>query len=207
MVSMKSMALEKEKTHNHTMRKIQLIVHMSLDNFIASEDGSFDLFDQSPENLDFVNSVTDGADAALFGRVSYELINQFWPTAKDQPDASQSQIKYSNWYNNADKIVISNTLTANTPNTRIIGQDLSSEITAIKHAPGKNILMFGSPTAFKALNEVNVIDEYWIIQYPAIFGKGLTLFYPQSFSKLRLLQTRKLSKGEMALNYEVKSEK
>jgi dihydrofolate reductase len=188
------------------MRKLQLIVHMSLDNFIAGEDGGFDQFDQSPENLDFVNSVTDTADAALFGRVSYQLINQFWPTAKDQPDASSSQVKYSNWYNAADKFVISNTLTTDTPNTRIIGKDLRTEIDAIKNAPGKNILMFGSPTAFRTLNEMDVIDEYWIIQYPAIFGKGIELFYPQGSKKLRLLQTRKLSKGEMALHYEVKSD-
>ena len=59
------------------MRKIILIVHTSLDGFVAGVNGEFDNFKPSPENLDFVCSLTDNSDAALVGRVSYEMLESF----------------------------------------------------------------------------------------------------------------------------------
>src|SRR5882757_3792661 len=92
------------------MRKLILIAHTSLDGFAAGLNGELDGFDASEENLKFVCQLTEGSDAALFGRVSYQLLNDYWPTAKDRPTATQGEIAYSNWYNSAQKIVISRSI-------------------------------------------------------------------------------------------------
>lgn len=187
------------------MRKLILIVHTSLDGYVAGEDGSFEKFDPSPENLDFVCSLTDKADAMLAGRNSYEMLQMYWPTARDKENASESEIKYSNWYNNAEKIVLSDSLSGKEPaNTTILSGDIANHLKEIKKQQGKNILMFGSPTAFKTLSQLNLIDEYWIIQYPALFGEGLTFFTLAGESKkLQLLSVRQLSKGEVVMNYKL----
>lgn len=186
------------------MRKIILIVHTSLDGFAADADGTFDNFNPSPENLDFVCSLTDHADAALAGRVSYQMLESFWPTARDKKDATPAEIKYSNWYNASEKIVISRTLTALHPQITFIADDIADKILKIKNQPGKNILMFGSPTTFETLHELNLIDEYWIIQYPVIFGIGITFFTRVRHStRFDLVDLRSFSSGEIALHYKI----
>jgi dihydrofolate reductase len=89
------------------------------------------------------------------------------------------------------------------PNVTILGGDnIVDEILKIKKEEGKNILMYGSPSTFQMLNDLNVIDEYRIILYPAIFGKGILLFSQNQMpKKLKLLSTRQLSKGEILLSY------
>ena len=66
------------------MRKLVLVVHVSLDGFVAGPKGELDGFDAGEENLEFVCGLTKDADAALFGRLSYEMINGHWPTVKDK---------------------------------------------------------------------------------------------------------------------------
>jgi dihydrofolate reductase len=187
------------------MRKIILIVHTSLDGFVAGEKGEFDSFNPGPDNLDFVCSLTDGADAALAGRISYEMLDSYWPTAGDKKDATASEKKYSDWYNASEKIVLSETLSENKPgNVTVVGDDIKEKIIRIKNKKGKNILMFGSPTAFQSLNKLDLIDEYWVINYPVIFGKGIPFFtLAQMPRKLKTLNTRQLSNGEIATHYKV----
>lgn len=184
------------------MRKLILIVHTSLDGFVAGEYGEFDNFKQSPENLDFVCSLTDDADAALVGRVSYQMLESYWPTAGDKENATKSDIKYSNWYNEADKIVLSKTLSIDKEKTTFISDNIAQHIQNIKSQAGKNILMFGSPSAFETLRHLNVIDAYWIIQYPIFFGKGIPFFTrTQNSNRLKLLNVKQFSEGEIAIHY------
>ena len=85
------------------MRKIVLIVHVSLDGYVAGPQGDLGYFIQSDANLAFVNSLTVGADSALFGKNSYELLNNFWPERHLHPEATQAEKCYSNWYNAAQR--------------------------------------------------------------------------------------------------------
>lgn len=185
------------------MRELILIVHTSLDGFVAGPAGELDGFDAGEGNLEFVCRLTDEADAALFGRVSYQLLNSYWPAARDRPNATKSEVKYSNWYNSAAKIVLSGTMhQASLNNTTIINGNISTEIIKIKQQPGKNILIFGSPSAFQLLTQFNLVDSYWIFINPVIFGQGIPLFAGRKDSiKLKLLTTKQFSNGEVALNY------
>lgn len=187
------------------MRKLILIVHTSMDGYAAGKNGELDGFNPSPENLDFVCSVTDEADTLLAGRISYQMLERHWPTARDNSTASQSEIKYSNWYNDAEKIVLSNSLSEQKQkNTTIISGDIAERLLEYKAKEGKNILMFGSPTAFETLNKLDLIDEYWVIFYPVFFGTGIPFFSRvESPRQFRLIDTRQLTNGELALHYRV----
>ena len=186
------------------MRKLILLVHVSLDGFVAGTKGELDGFPAGEENLEFVCQLTETADAALFGRVSYQLLDQHWPTAKDLPAATSGQMAYSNWYNDAQKIVVSKTITETKSNTIIISENIQTTIAAIKKQQGRDILLFGSPSLAQLLmqNGMQLIDEYWIFINPVIFGKGIPLFNgKQQKTSLALKSTTKFSNGEIALHY------
>lgn len=188
------------------MGKLVLVVHISLDGFVAGLKGELDGFEPDEENLQFVCSLTENADTALFGRISYQLLNRYWPTASLRPNATKGEIAYSNWYNGAKKIVISKTMTAeNLDNTTVISKNLLDEIVRIKEQAEKNILIFGSPMVSQLLMQHNLIDSYWIFVNPIMFGQGIPLFTDLSHKiELNLVTTRKFRNGEIALNYEKK---
>jgi dihydrofolate reductase len=185
------------------MRKLILIVHTSLDGFVAGPKGELDDFDASEENLQFVCELTSDADTALFGRISYQLLEAHWPTAHQLPNASKGTIAYSTWYNSASKIVISKTMTSDQANNiTVISQNIVNEINNLKNQQGKNILIFGSPSIAQVLMQHILIDEYWVFVNPAIFGKGIPLFKEQQNKiKLELLSTKQFANGELGLHY------
>jgi len=188
------------------IRELNLIAQTSLDGFVAGPKGEFDNFMGGEENLEFVCSITDGADTAMFGRVSYELLNSGWPTAAQKPGATKNEIKYSNWYNSATKVVFSKTLKkSKSINTYVIGENLLGEINRLKAQPGKNILIFGSPTVVHELLELKVIDNIWLIVHPVLFGDGIPLFRKTNrATRFSLLTSHRLSNGTLCNKYKVK---
>ena len=185
------------------MRKLNLIAQTSLDGFVAGANGEFDNFIGGEENLEFVCSITDTADAAMFGRISYELLESNWPTAGSKPEATKNEIKYSNWYNSASKIVLSKTLSNdNLKNVTIISDNLLPEINKIKEQQGQDILIFGSPTIVHELLNLNIIDNIWLIVHPVIFGSGIPLFRKSNqVTKFSLLISHQLSNGILCNKY------
>lgn len=188
------------------MRNVVLIAHISLDGFVANEQGGFENFNPSAENLEFVCSLTDTSDMLMAGRVSYQMLESYWPTAWSKPNATPSEIKYSNWYNAAEKIIPSQTLSGEKlHDVTIISENVLQHIKEIKMHGDKNILLFGSPTLFQTLNKSGLVDEYWLILYPVLFGKGIPLFVPSDLKKqMSLVQTKQLTNGEIAMNYKAK---
>ena len=188
------------------MRELSLIVQTSLDGFVAGVKGEFDNFIGGEENLEFVCSVTDDADAILLGRVSYQLLNSFWPKAADKPGATENEKKYSTWYNSVPKFVLSGTLKVeNSSNTYVISKNPGTAIESLKQQPGKNILIFGSPTAVHSLFELRLIDSFWMIVHPVIFGEGIPFFRTRkNLIKLDLLTTKQLSNGTLCQKYSIK---
>jgi len=191
------------------MRKLILIAQTSFDGFVAGPKGEFDNFIGDEENLEFVCSLTDDADTALFGRRSYQMLEVDWPTAANKPNATKSVIKYSNWYNKVPKYVLSKTLQAgSSKNTSIISENISAQVNKIKESgntESRNILMFGGPTATHSLIELDLLDSIWLIMHPVIFGQGIPLFKNdiKKVIKLKLLSTKQFSSGTLALNYDI----
>ena len=94
----------------------------------------------------------------------------------------------------------------NLTNTEIISDNLSDRISEIKQKAGKDILLFGSPTATHSLIQQNLIDGYWLFVNPIILGRGIPLFVDiEDKIKLNLLSTRQFTCGVTELNYSVES--
>ena len=93
---------------------------------------------------------------------------------------------------------------ADLTNTTIISDNLSDRINEIKQQAGKDILLFGSPTATHSLIQLNLIDGYWLFVNPIILGQGIPLFADiKDKIKLKLLTTRQFTCGVTELNYTV----
>jgi dihydrofolate reductase len=186
------------------MKKIVVCMHTSLDGFVGGPNGEMDWIHVDDEMFEYAGKQTDEADTALYGRVTYEMMESYWPTAADQPGATKHDIQHSHWYNNVAKIILSRTMSdENLKNTRIIRDNISNQVAELKQQPGKNILIFGSPTAVHSLLAENLVDEFWLFINPVILGQGIPLFAGMKDKlKLKLLFTKVFSSGVVALNYE-----
>jgi dihydrofolate reductase len=187
------------------MRNIISFMHISLDGFVAGPKGEMDWIKVDEEIFDYVGQRIGEGDTALYGRVTYQMMEGYWPTAGDDPAASKHNIEHSKWYNKAHKVVLSKTMKdAGLTNTTIISDNLSDRINEIKQQAGKEILLFGSPTATHALIQQNLIDGYWLFVNPIILGRGIPLFVDiKEKTKLKLLSTRQFTSGVTELNYTV----
>jgi dihydrofolate reductase len=186
------------------MRHLIFFMHTSLDGFVAGPHGEMDWIKVDDEMFDFVGTMTDQSDTALYGRVTYEMMQSYWPTAGDGPNASKHDKEHSAWYNKVSKVVLSKTLPeAGLHNTKVIADQLSDNINKIKQQPGKNILIFGSPRASQSLLNEGLIDEFWLFVNPIILGKGMPLFKDiTGTTKLKLADSKTFASGVIALHYE-----
>jgi len=187
------------------MRKIISFMHLSLDGFVAGPNGELDWAKVDEELFDFVGKRISEGDTALYGRVTYQMMESYWPTAGDKSTATKHEIEHSKWYAKVHKVVLSRSLKeAGLSNTEIISDNLSDRINEIKKKAGKDILLFGSPTATHSLLQHNLIDGFWLFVNPIILGQGIPLFTDiKDKIKLNLLTTRRFNSGVTELNYTV----
>ncbi len=181
-------------------------MHISLDGFVAGPKGEMDWIKADQEIFDHVGKRISRGDTAMYGRVTYQMMENYWPGAGEKPGASQHEIEHSGWYAKVHKIVLSKTLKAGSlSNTTVISDMLSDLINEIKQKPGEDILLFGSPTATHSLIQQNLIDGYWLFLNPVILGQGIRLFADiRDKIKLTLSPvTRQFSCGVTELNYTV----
>lgn len=181
-------------------------MHTSLDGFVAGLKGEMNWINIDETMFDFVATMTDKADTALYGRVTYEMMQNYWPTAGDQPNASRHDKEHSAWYNKVSKVVLSRTLNEKgLDNTIVIGDHLAENIHQIKKQEGKNILIFGSPSASHSLLSESLVDEFWLFVNPVLLGQGIPLFKGiTETTRLKLIETKTFSCGVIALHYETK---
>lgn len=187
------------------MRKLISFMHMSLDGFVAGPNGEMDWIKVNEEIFNHVGKRTSKGDTALYGRVTYEMMEAYWPTAGDKPGASRHDIEHSAWYKQIRKIVLSETLKEEgLANTTIISNNLSNRINEIKHSGNEDILVFGSPSATHSLIQLGLVDGYWLFVNPVVLGHGIPLFTDiRSRIKLNLLSSHQFDCGVTELNYTV----
>jgi len=185
-------------------------MHISLDGFVAGLNGELNWVKVDEEIFSYVGKRISEGDTALYGRVTYQMMENYWPTAGEKPAATRHDIEHSKWYNKVHKVVLSKTKKETGPiaigltNTEIISDNLSDRINEIKQQPGSDILLFGSPTATHSLIQLNLIDGYWLFVNPIILGQGIPLFVDiKDKIKLQLLTTRQFTNGVTELNYTV----
>jgi len=181
-------------------------MHISLDGFVSGPNGEMDWIKANEEIFNYVGKRISEGDTALYGRVTYQMMENYWPTAADKPTATQHDIEHSKWYSNVHKVVLSKTMDELAlSNTKIISDNLPDRINEIKQSgkgDNKDILLFGSPTATHSLIQLDLIDGYWLFVNPIILGQGIPLFVDiQHKIKLNLLNTKQFNCGVTELNY------
>jgi dihydrofolate reductase len=189
------------------MRKVISFMHISLDGFVAGPNGEMNWIKADEEIFNHVGKRISQGDTALYGRITYQMMESYWPTAADKPTASKHDIEHAKWYKNVHKVVLSKTMGEALPNTKIISSNLTDSINEIKKHSGEDILLFGSPTATHSLMQQNLIDGYWLFVNPIILGQGIPLFAginsdsDREKIKLKLLTTKQFTNGVTELNY------
>ncbi|WP_086821656.1 dihydrofolate reductase family protein [Allokutzneria sp. NRRL B-24872] len=139
----------------------------------------------------------DRADALLFGRVTYEMMESAWrsPSPHDDDPFARS-------IDAAKKYVVSSTLEHVDWNAELVRGDLATAVRRLKQTPGKGVFVGGVRLPM-ALAELGLIDEYEFVVHPRIAGHGPTLFEGLSqHVDLKLVSRSKFGSGVMVLRYE-----
>jgi dihydrofolate reductase len=184
------------------MRKVILLEHMSLDGFLAGPKGEMDWIRVDEELFGPVTAITDNADTAIYGRVTYQMMEGYWPMAGDKPEATRHDIDHSRWYKAAKKLVFSRTLTSlDSANTQI-KSDIESTIAEETSLPGRNLLLIGSPSLAREFTRLGLIDEFRLYVNPVVLGSGLPLFGSKSSRfDLKLTESKTFGSGVVGLFY------
>ncbi len=140
------------------------------------------------------------ADALLFGRVIYELMETAWRTP--DPTMPEWTLPFARTISAAKKYVVSSTLESVDWNAELLHGDLASAVMQLKREPG-NGLFTGGVTLPKALAELGLIDEYEFVVHPRIAGHGPSLFagLPKHLD-LKLISRMEFASGAVAMRYE-----
>ena len=149
---------------------------------------------------EYAAELLDSAGVLVFGRVTYQVMADYWPT----PAARENDPVIAAKMNELPKIVFSKTLkNVDWQNSRLEKNNIIEVLMELKHVPGNNIIVGGSDLSLTLLKN-KLIDELRILVNPIILGGGKTLF--QGIGErynLKLLKTRTFHSGVVALHYQL----
>lgn len=154
------------------------------------------------ELTEHYNDLLRNADALLYGRTTYQLMENYWPAIVKEPTGIKAEDDFAVLIDNIPKIVYSRTLKNVTwKNSELKNEIMKDEIIKLKTQPGKNVFV-GSPGLISAFTQLNLIDEYQLCIHPVIAGSGLPLFKNIKDSvNLKLFKTKILHSGPVVLYY------
>lgn len=179
------------------MRKVIAAINLTLDGFCDHTAGIVD-----EEIHQHYTALLRNMGAMLYGRTTYQLMENFWPTLIKNPSGDPTMNDFAVAIHNIPKIVFSRTLKNVTwENSILAKQDLKNEVLALRQQPGNDIGV-GSPSLIAALTQLNLIDEYQLCFHPVILGKGLPLFKNISdMHTLKLIKTKTFNAGPVVMYY------
>jgi dihydrofolate reductase len=181
------------------MAKLIYTAIMSLDGYIADEDGNFDWAEPDEEVHTFVNDMERPVGTFLLGRRMYEVLVA-WETMDtvDQPDFIRD---FAEIWRTADKIVYSTTLEiVSSARTRIERAFDPEEVRQLKATVERDLTVGGPGLAAHAIT-AGLVDEFQLFVVPVVVGGG-TRFFPNDVRlKLELLDERRFGNGTVYLSY------
>jgi dihydrofolate reductase len=184
------------------MRKIILMMSVSLDGFIEGPDRQIDWHMVDDELHSHFNEQLKTMGAFLSGRVTYELMAGFWPTADADPASTGPMVEFAGIWRDMPKIVFSRTLEQAAWNTTIARDVVVEEIMALKAQPGGDLALGGADLA-AAFMRHDLIDEYRLYVHPILIGQGKPLFQASDVKiNLGLAETRAFGNGVVLLRYQ-----
>jgi dihydrofolate reductase len=192
------------------MRKLKLLVQMSIDGFVADPDGKTDwmiwnwgpIWTWDSELIERFNDLKSTIDCILLSRKMAEegFINH-WAKVADDDESPQSI--FAKKIHNAHKVVFTKTLDKSIwSNTSLAGGDLTTEVTKLKNQPGKDMIVYGGASFVSSLIKARLIDEFYFYINPTILGNGMTIFKDiQDFQTFRLLSSTSYNCGMSVQHY------
>jgi dihydrofolate reductase len=189
------------------MRKVILTEWVSVDGFVSgpNDDMSFVGESYSDEMSQYEDDIVTQADTLILGRVTYESFAGSWPFVPDKPDVSEGEKAYARKVNAMRKLVFSKTLkTADWNNSQLVREIDPEQISKLKQAEGKDMLIYGSTSIVQQFTNLGLIDEYQLLVLPAILGGGKALFKDVNEKrKLKLVSARPFNSGVVVMTYQV----
>ena len=183
------------------MRKIILALQVSLDGYFEGPNRDIDWHMVDDELHRHFNEQLRTMGAFLDGRVTYQLMAGFWPTADQDPESTPPMVEFAGIWREMPKIVYSKTLERAGWNTTVVRDVVVDDVLALKAQPGGDLALGGAGLA-DSFRRLGLIDEYWIYVHPVLIGRGTPLFKPtDSRTPLSLVETRKFGNGVVLLRY------
>jgi dihydrofolate reductase len=150
-------------------------------------------FDSGPEFEQFKLEEAQNSEALLLGRVTYEAMQAFWPTAEGE---------YADRLNELPKYVVSSTLTDPPWNATVFGDDWLEEVARLRDELDGEILVYGSRRLSQALIGMGLVDELRLQMYPLVLGAGDRLFgETQDKITVHLVESRPFGGGVVSMIY------
>jgi dihydrofolate reductase len=167
-------------------------------------DGCCDHREMIPDDemLDHFTQLIGAAGAMLYGRITYELMEDAWPAVARDAKAPRAMRDWARRLEDMPKYVVSASR-RDFPwnNTFHVEGDLRQAVTQLKARTPQGVLV-GSPMLSAALERLGLIDEYCLVVHPVLAGHGPNLFQGLERSRhLDLVSTKRLKSGITAMHY------
>lgn len=175
------------------MRKVIVAEYVSLDGMMDNPAWTGPYFDE--ELGTFQHDLLMASDALLLGRLTYEGFAAAWPSMTDENG-------FADRMNSMPKFVVSTTLEKVEWNASIVKGNIADEVAKLKGQSGQNILIYGSGELVHTLMQHNLIDEYRLMVFPVVLGRGKRFFKDGSDTSLTLVDTKTTSSGVAMLTYQ-----
>lgn len=183
------------------MRKIVLMMGVSLDGYIERPGADISWHRVDDELHRHMNETISAFGGLLHGRVVYELMADYWPTADSDPDADAITVEFAGIWRDLPKIVYSRTLKDADWNSTVVRDVVPEEVRALKEQPGGDLGLGGAGISAEFLRQ-GLVDEFRIYVHPVLAGRGKPLFpEADALTSLRLLESRTFGNGVVLLHY------
>jgi dihydrofolate reductase len=182
------------------MRPLRYSINVTLDGCVDHRAGTPD-----EETHRHATQMIGQADALIFGRVTYEMMESAWRPGPQAPAMPDWTAPFARTIDAAKKYVVSSTLDRVDWNSELLRGELGTAVQELKEEPGNGLYVGGVQLPL-ALAELGLIDEYTFVVHPRLAGHGPTLFAGLSkYVDLRLVDRLEFSSGAIALRYEPKA--
>ena len=182
------------------MRKLIAAINMTLDGFC---DHTAMIADD--EIHQHYNELLRSADTLIYGRITYQLMESYWPTIVKNPTGNKPVDEFAVLIDDISKIVFSRTLkNVEWKNSKLAKRSIKEEVLELKQSRngGSKDIFVGSPSLIVATMNLDLIDEYQLSVQPTILGKGLPLLKNiNDRINLKLLKTKTFSCGAVTFYY------
>ncbi|MCZ2839367.1 dihydrofolate reductase family protein [Modestobacter sp. VKM Ac-2985] len=184
------------------MRRVVAQMAVSLDGYFEGPDGDISWHRVDEELHAHFNEQLATMGAFLCGRVTYQLMEQYWPAADQDPTSSPTEAEFAGIWREMPKVVYSSSLTAPGPNATLVRDVVPDQVRALQAQPGGDMVLGGALLG-AAFRQHDLIDEYRIYVNPVLLGAGRQLFGPGEKPRdLRLVETRTFGNGVVLLRHE-----